>query len=232
MDGQRGTIVAGKAADLVLVEGRPDERIADIENTRRVFLGGVEVALPELEKAIQSQEMTALPTHAVGAMVDDMERTDGRTQLGTLRVNGTDAGADHSQMLFLPAVRAGKDHALLITAAMAAKDRPYARVELPLTPGAIELADLSRYAGVSFDVRGDGQARMMFSSYHVRNTDWYAATFGANSEWQTVRVAFPELRQRAGTERWDAKDARSLYFELSAPPSSSAWMELDNVRFY
>ena len=86
----------------MLVEGRPDERIADIEKTRRVFLGGVEVALPELEKAIQAPEMTALPAHAVAPLVDDMERADGRTQLGTLRVNGTDAGVDHSQMLFLP----------------------------------------------------------------------------------------------------------------------------------
>src|SRR5207302_2665716 len=38
----RGTIEAGKAADLVLVEGRPDERIADLIQTRRVFVAGVE----------------------------------------------------------------------------------------------------------------------------------------------------------------------------------------------
>jgi imidazolonepropionase-like amidohydrolase len=96
VDAERGTIAAGKTADLVLVDGRPDERIADIENTRRVFLGGVEVALPELEKAIQAPEMTALPARSVAPLVDDMERADGRTQLGTLRVNGTDAGVDHS----------------------------------------------------------------------------------------------------------------------------------------
>ena len=232
VDGQRGTIAAGKVADLVLVDGRPDERIADIEKTRRVFLGGVELNLTELEKAIQSTEMTPLPAHTIAPLVDDMERSDGRTQLGTLRVNGTDAGVDHSQMIFLPAVRAGHDHALLISAAMAAKDRPYVRVELPLTPGAIELADVSRYAGVTFEVRGEGEGKLVVSSYHVRNGDAFAAPFATSPEWQTVKIPFAELRQRSGDAHWDAKDARALFFELSAAPSASAWLELDNVKFY
>ena len=36
LDEQRGTIAAGKAADLILVEGRPDERIADLEDAPRL----------------------------------------------------------------------------------------------------------------------------------------------------------------------------------------------------
>jgi hypothetical protein len=152
--------------------------------------------------------------------------------LGTLQVNGSDAGVDHSQMLFQPVVRSGRDHALLVTAAMAAKDAPFVRVELPLTPGAIELADLSQYAGVTFEVRGEGQGKLLVSSYHLRNSDSYSAPFAAGAEWQSVKIPFAELRKREGTERWDAKDARSLLFELSAPPSSAAWLELDNVRFY
>lgn len=232
VDGDRGTVAAGKAADLVLVDGRPDERIADIEKTRRVFLGGVEVALPDLEKAIQSPEMTALPAHSVDALVDDMERTDGRTRLGTLRVNGTDAGVDHSQMIFLPVVRSGHDHAMLVTAAMAAKDAPFVRLELPLTPGGIELADVSRYAGVTFEVRGEGEGRLVVGSYHLRNADAYGAPFVMGAEWKTVKIPFAELRRKAGTGVWDGKDGRSLCFDLSAAASASAWMELDNVRFY
>ena len=232
VDADRGTIVVGKAADLVLVDGRPDERIVDIEKTRRVFLGGVEVALPELEKAIQSPEMTVLPAHSVDALVDDMERTDGRTRLGTLRVNGTDAGVDHSQMIFLPVVRSGHDHAMLVTAAMAAKDTPFVRLELPLTPGGIELADVSGYAGVTFEVRGEGEGRLAVGSYHLRNADSYGAPFPMGAEWKTVKIPFAELRRKTGTAVWDAKDGRALYFDLSAAPSASAWMELDNVRFY
>ncbi|HEY1495080.1 MAG TPA: amidohydrolase family protein [Candidatus Solibacter sp.] len=232
VDADRGTIAAGKAADLVLVDGRPDERIVDIEKTRRVFLGGVEVALPELEKAVQSPEMTVMPAHSVDALVDDMERTDGRTRLGTLRVNGTDAGVDHSQMIFQPVVRSGHDHAMLVTAAMAAKDAPFVRLELPLTPGGIELADVSGYAGVTFEVRGEGEGRLVVGSYHLRNADGYGAPFPMGAEWKTVKIPFAELRRKTATSVWDAKDGRALYFDLSASPSASAWMELDNVRFY
>jgi uncharacterized cupredoxin-like copper-binding protein len=232
VDGQRGTIAAGKIADLVLVEGRPDERIGDVMNTRRVFLGGNEVALTDLEKAIQSKEMTPLPVQRSGAAIDDMEHGV-RTQLDTLRVNGTDAGSDHSAMLMLPVVRGDGDHALLVAGQLANKERPYVRVEFPLTPGAIAPADLSGYSGVSFDVRGEAVGRLLVQAYHVRNTDAYAAPFTAGGVWQTVKIPFASLRRRAANAgTWDAKDARALIFELGGIAGSSVWMELDNVRFY
>ena len=232
VDGQRGTIAAGKVADLVLVEGRPDERIGDVMNTRRVFLGGNEVALADLEKAIQSKEMTPLPVQRAGAAIDDMEHGV-RTQLDTLRVNGTDAGVDHSAMLMLPVVRGDGDHALLVAGQLANKERPYVRVEFPLTPGAIAPADLSGYTGVSFDVRGEAVGRLLVQAYHVRNTDAYAAPFTPGGAWQTVKIPFASLRRRAANAgTWDAKDARALLFELGGTAGSSVWMELDNVRFY
>ena len=138
VDGQRGTIAPGKLADLVLVEGRPDERIDDVFQTRRVFLGGSELSPADLEKAIQSTELTPLPVQRMArALIDDMERGDGRTEIDTLRVNSTDSGADHSAMLMLPVARAEGGHALLVAAQMADKGHPYVRVEFPLTAGAI-----------------------------------------------------------------------------------------------
>ena len=233
VDGQRGTIAPGKLADLVLVEGRPDERIGDMQKTRRVFLGGVELAPADLEQAIQSKDLTPLPLQRVAALVDDMEDGGGRTRLNTMRVNGTDSGVDHSAMLMLPVVRGDGDHALLVAAQMADKDRPYVRVEFPLTRGAIAPADLSGYTGVSFDVRGEAAGRLLVQAYHVRNMDAYAAPFTPGGAWQTVKIPFASLRRRAaGSGPWDAKDARALLFELGGPAGSSVWMELDNVRFY
>ena len=52
------------------------------------------------------------------------------------------------------------------------------------------------------------------------------------TEWKTVKIPFSELRRKSGAEVWDGKDGRALYFDLSASPSTPAWMELDNVRFY
>ena len=189
--------------------GRPDERIGDIENTRRVFLGGVELAPPDLEQAIQSKALTPLPLQRVAALIDDMEGAGGRTQLGTLRVNGTDSGVDHSAMLMLPVVRAGSDHALLVAAQMADKDRPFVRVEFPLTPGAISPADLSAYTGVSFDLRGEAAGRLLVQAYHVRNMDAYAAPFTPGGAWQTVKIPFSSLRRRAGRRRSLGRQGRA-----------------------
>ena len=68
-----------------------------------------------------------------------------RTEIGTLRINGTDSGVDHSPMLMMPVAREGGGHALLVTARMSDRERPYVRVEFPLTKGAIDVADLSGF---------------------------------------------------------------------------------------
>ncbi len=232
VDTQRGTIAPGKAADLVLVEGRPDERIADLMNTRRVFLGGVEYHPRELEAAIQAKELTPLPAGVPAELIDDMERPDGRTRIATLRVDATDPGIDHSPLLFHRVLRSGSDHALLVQATMADKDHPYVRVEFPLTPGAIDLADVSRYSGVQFEVRGEADCRLLVSAYGNRTAaDPWAAPFQAAGEWQTVRVPFAELKRRVPGQ-WDERDARSLLVELSGAPRAGVWIELDNVRLY
>jgi imidazolonepropionase-like amidohydrolase len=99
-DKERGTVAPGKIADLLLVKGSPDQNIKEIENTSAVFLGGQQLDLSSLEAAIQSSQFTPLPVHAIPVLIDDAEREDGRTNLDTKLVNSTDAGPDHSKMLF------------------------------------------------------------------------------------------------------------------------------------
>jgi hypothetical protein len=133
----------------------------------------------------------------------------------------------------LPVVRAGGGHALLVAAQMADKDRPYVRVEFPLTAGAIAPADVSGYTGISFEVRGEAAGRLLVQAYHVRGPDAYAALFTPGAEWQTVKIPFADLHRRADNAgSWDAKDARAVLFELAGTAGSSVWLELDNVRFY
>jgi hypothetical protein len=233
VDGERGTIAPGKLADLVLIDGRPDERIGDIEKTARVFLGGAELDPHALEAAIQSKEPTPLPVHAVPRAIDNMERTDGRTLLNTLRVNSTDAGTDHSRMMFLPVVRSGHNHALMVEARMAAKEHPYVRLEIPLTPGAVELADVSRYHGVSFEARGEGAFRLLVNSYGVRAGDPLASPVAAVAAWRKIKIPFASLRRRAGgAAPLHLRDWRALVFEIAGPAGSGAWLEIDNVGFY
>jgi imidazolonepropionase-like amidohydrolase len=233
VDGERGTIAPGKLADLVLVDGRPDERIGDIEKTARVFRGGAELDLHALESAIQSTAQTPLPVHQIPPAIDDMERSDGRTLLNTLRVDGTDAGTDHSRMMFLPVVRSGHDHALMVEARMAAKEHPFVRLEIPLTEGAVELADVSRYRGVSFEARGEGAFRLLINSYGVRTNNPFAAPFSVATEWGKIQIPFATLRRKAtGAQSWNPRDVRALLFEIAGSADSGVWLEIDNIGLY
>ena len=71
---------------LQLIDGKPDEHITAIHKTARVFLDGREFDPQALHRDIQLNRMTQLPVHPVGPLVDDFERSDGRTELGTLRI--------------------------------------------------------------------------------------------------------------------------------------------------
>jgi hypothetical protein len=229
VDAELGRIAPGKIADLLLVSGRPDENIADIEKTSRVFLGGVELDLKAIQGEIQSASPSIVPAHPIPALVDDMETADGRTSLGTLRVDSTDPGVDHSALMFLPVERAPGNHALMVEARMAPRPHPFVRVELPLTPGAVDAADLSAYRGVEFDVRGHGAFRLLLYGLGDEGADSFEHPITAAGAWRTLEVPFAEIK---GRQAWDPRAVRSLAFELSGPAGSEAWLELDNVRFY
>ena len=235
VDKDLGTIRPGKLADLVLIAGKPDENIADIHKTARVFLAGHEFDPKQLERDIQSPNMTALPSHPLGPLVDDFERADGRTELGTLRVDSTDPGIDNSKILFTRITRTATDHALGIQAQMGPKAKNFAAIHFPLTPGAIELADLSKFQGISFDVRGDQAAQysVHFDAYGIRNGESFHAPVAAGPEWRRQQIAFSSLTRQAATSvAWTGKDIRDLSIELAGPPLSNQWLEIDNVRFY
>ncbi len=237
LDGERGMIAPGKLADLLLVDGAPYRDIADIKRTSRVFLAGHEIDRDWLAREIASPEQTAIPARTASAAIDDFETNDGRSTLGTLRVNSTDSGLDHSQMLFVRTLREGNGHALAIAAKMAEKDRPFARLNIPLSMGAIEPVDARAFRGIQFDARGDGEYRLLVPTRAVRRTDYYQHSFGASAAWQTVRIPFSELRQLIAAELppnepWTGSDLLMLMFELARPAGEKAWLELDNVMFY
>ncbi len=131
VDAERGTIAPGMLADLVLIEGQPHQRIADLQRIRRVFLGGREIDRAALARDIAAGEPTPLPARPVATLVDDMEADGGRSTLGTLRVWSGDSGTDASRMMFARTASNRADHALSILARMAAKPHPYAALEIP-----------------------------------------------------------------------------------------------------
>lgn len=221
IEAERGRIAAGQFADLVIVDGRPETIIADIEKTFAVFRDGQLLDPAGLRAA--AARATELPARKVAADVDNMESTSGRTLLGTLRVNSYDSGTDHSQVLFTTVPRGAGDHALMVEALMSPKKQPFGRVEFPLTQGAVEPADMSGFTGVSFDARGGGAFRLLAYKSSAHKPAAVEAPFEAGEEWKTYRIPMAALK---------TTPIYALAFELTGPGDSKVWLELDNLRFY
>lgn len=219
LDADRGTIAPGRAADLLLVEGAPHRNIADLARVSRVFLNGREIDRPALRQAILSPDPTPLKARAVPPLVDDFERSDGRSRLDTLWLNQTDPGHDHTRMSYQRTLRKPANHALSVLAEMAEKNAPFAAMVLPLARGAVEPADLTPYRAIEFEARGDGP----YSLHLLRRTGGgpkSALPFQAGPLWRKVRLPFPE----------PCSDALALQFRIDRPASQKAWLEIDNLR--
>jgi imidazolonepropionase-like amidohydrolase len=236
---ERGSIVAGKLADLVMVEGEPHNNIRDIERIRRVFIGGQEIDREKLAREIASPEVTAIPAVKARELIDDFERpvnngSLGRSRLDTLWVNSTDSGVDPSRMVYGRIVREAGKHALSVTGKMSEKDRPYIRINVPLSRGAIEPVDAREFRGLRFDARGDGDYRLLVPTSGVRDSGYFQAAFKADSQWRTVSIDFSSLTRAWArtTMKWTGDDLLMLSFEIARPAGSFVWLELDNLQFY
>jgi hypothetical protein len=241
VDNERGTIAVGKLADLVLIEGAPHRDINDLERIRAVFLGGRELDRERLAREIATTTMTPLPAVKAEERIDDFETPgetwSGRSLLDTLWLNSTDSGVDASQILFGRILRSeasgARNYALAALCRMAEKERPYARVSVPLSRGAVEPVDARAFKGVQFDARGEGEYRLLIPVYGQRRGDPFQAKFNAGGEWRTIRLDFSALRPEFNArQQWTGADLLLLSFELARKAGETSWLELDNLRFY
>jgi imidazolonepropionase-like amidohydrolase len=239
VDDERGSIVAGKLADLVLVEGEPDKNIHDIERIKRVFIGGKEIDREKLAREISAPSVSAIPAIKARELIDDFENSEGnglldRSRLDTLWINSTDAGVDPSPMVYGRIAREPGKYALSVTGKLSEKDKPFIRINVPLSRGAVEPVDAREFRGLRFDVRGEGDYRLVVPTYKIRDSGYFQAPFHADSRWQTVSIEFSSLTQVGARKsvKWTGDDLLMLGFEIARSPGSFVWLELDNVRFY
>ena len=234
VDAERGFVKAGMLADLVLVEGRPFENIEDIYRVKSVFLGGRRIDRDALAQAIAKDEVTPMQALPAEPLVADFEAAGDRTRSGALVVNGTEEGNDNTRMTYGRINRSDGGRALSLQASMSHRSRRFARVNLPLTAGGVLPVDASRFAGVQFEARGDGEYQLLVEVRAVRDGHHFAGKFAAGARWKQVRLPFRALARDASAKPapWTGRDLLSLGFEVSRGPGEFGWLEIDNVGFY
>jgi hypothetical protein len=146
-------------------------------------------------------------------------------------VDSTDPGSDHSIILFTR-TRRTHGHAISILSRMSAKPAPFTDLIVPLTRGGVELADISRFKGIQFATRGDGDYRIFLDCYGARKLDWPATSFSGKEKWKTIRIPFASFRQRNSTLRLPLRSVRALRFELARSAGADAWLDIDDIKLY
>jgi imidazolonepropionase-like amidohydrolase len=223
----RGRIAPGQRADLILVAGRPDRRIEDLYQVRRVFVGGREAPLPRLRRLLDSDAFSALPVHLMPGPIDTGARSDGRTDLDTLPVATSEGGVDHSH---LHHVR--QDGRLFLLARAGAAPQPYANFVVPLTRGGIHLADARGFAGIAFEARGTGRYALILESYGLNARDYFRTEFAPGDALREIRIPFENLRSADPAARLDLARLRALIIRLDGVPGGEHSLELANLHFY
>lgn len=223
-----GRIAPGQRADLLLTGGRPDQRIEDLYDVRRVLVAGREVALPRLRALLDSDAMTPLPVKRMTGAIDLGAGAPGRTDLDTLPVESHDQDTDHSRLFHVR--QPGR---VSMLAELGTAPEPYANYVLPLTRGAVQLADASGFTGVAFEARGAGAYTLLLDQYGVTQRAAFRAPFEASADRREIRIPFAAFRSSIGADaRVDPSRLRAISFRLSGEPGARPWLELANVRFY
>jgi hypothetical protein len=193
-----------------------------------VFVSGREVPLERLARLRGEDGPSPLPVHLMAGPVYSGTAAGGRTDLGTLPVEGTDSGSDHSRLDSV-GMAGGR---LFMLARMGAAPQPFAELAMPLTPGAIQLADARGFAGIAFEARGAGDYALLLDSYGIMSRNRFRAAFAAEETPREIRIPFSAFRSPAPDARLDLARLRALIFRLTDEPGGTAWLELAKVRFY
>lgn len=229
--GSHGRIAPGQRADLVLTGGRPDERFEDLYDVRRVFVAGREMPLDRLAARLDDDDPSPLPVHRMAGPILTAATASGRTDLDTLPVEGSDSGADHSHLdLAWPEPPDGRR--LFLLAHMGAAPQPFAELLVPLTRGAVQLADARGFAGLAFEARGAGDYALLLDGYGIQPRNRFRATFSAAQAPREIRIPFADLRSPSPAARLDLARLRALAFRLEGKPGGNAWLELGSLHFY
>lgn len=227
----RGTIEAGKRADLVVVAGKPWQNIADVRNIYQVVIDGDLVIDPRV-KLPKANSETALAADPAAELIDDFERNDDRSSLDTLRLADMDGGVERSAVVTNRVPRTTGGAALAIAVQMSLKDGAEGGVLIPLRRGSVRPVDARKFAGIKLEFRGAGPYQVVINTL---NGEW-TAELEAGADWTEIRVPFtsfkPTASRQANVKEWRGNDLIEVGVLARRAAGATAWAEVDNISFY
>ncbi len=239
--GDRGRIVAGQRADLVLVDGDPTRDIAATRDIVTIWKNGyaVDRTVPLETKGADASR--AAPTDATNGttattattaattdpMISDFEDGTLATRYGrpwNVATDGVMGGRSTATQTWIAAGADGSKGALRIEGTIA-DGTPFPWAGTLFMPGAtpFEAVDHADRQVLVFKVRGDGRENvaMLFSGPPDNGRPVFA-TFGTAAEWSEVRIPLARF------EGADLARLRGLAFTAGSP-AGPFWFEIDDV---
>jgi len=231
----RGQIVAGKRADLLLVDGDPTSDIRQTRNIVAVWKAGHPIdreawkASAAKETEAQTQAKTkAPPAGSESGWISDFEQESApQAKFGAGWMVSTDkmaGGKSEAKLEIVPGGPEGSKHALRVAGEVTAAFA-YPWSGAMFSPGAAPMspANLSARKAIQFWAKGDGQTYqvMVFS----QRLGYRPATqnFVAGPEWKQFTLTFASFGDL------DGSDIMAIVW-CAGPKTGTFAFELDNVR--
>jgi imidazolonepropionase-like amidohydrolase len=223
----RGRILPGRRADLLLVSGDPTVNIKDSRNIVAVWKSGHAVQRLEYAAAVAGvKKAEATPVDAKNATISDFEDGTDHAQFGAGWSDSTDSifgGQSSGKYEVVDGGADGTRKSLHITGEIAG-GLPYAWSGALFSPGPAPFAsaNLSRHSGVRFWSKGDGKTYRFL--YFTKSGGQLAqvATFVAGPEWKQFDFPF------AGFSQSDGSDVTEILF-CGGPTPGKFSFQIDQV---
>lgn len=230
--GDRGTIGAGKRADLLLVKGDPTTDITATRNIVAVWKAGVEFDREAYRAAIEKakheaeQNAASVPAGMESGLISDFD--DGETpkaKFGSGWVVSTDSirgGQSTAQMNIVAGGAEGTKSALQITGNIVPSGASWAGAMF--FPGTTPMSptNLSSKKSITFWARGDGKNYRLMLFVQSNGYIPKSQNFTAGPEWKKITIPFSSMDT-------DGHDVMGIFFGASTDPGQFS-LTIDNVR--
>jgi hypothetical protein len=240
VDGDFGSLAAGKIADVVVVRGDPTRRIDELWNVVDVYKAGrrVDRAAGARRFAARAVVRPKLRVGAdVAARIDDFDDGDLASAWGGEWTVASDAAAGGSSSATL----AVRDGALRVEGELRAGFAwgPFAGAALAFDARGAHLVDASDFDGVRLRARGTQRSwTLALHRAAVKDFDAFTADVELTPEWRELTLPFSAFA-RAGVGEpvpWSAADLTGLELSARAPYGTNEvgpfWCELDRLEFH